>query len=97
MGKRVRYECGTDAIICSCGSWLKHWKEFSGKPLSVFCAAASCRNSPTIGAHVQVESPNDTRWYVIPLCNQHSVKRRTLTVMESTVLVPADVHLTCGK
>jgi hypothetical protein len=96
MSIRVRNINGTSQLACKCGSWLDHWKRFSGRALPVFCAEVSCREKPEVGAHVQKDYAFDSDWYIIPLCKGHNLTASSLDIMSDTVLVPANVSKTCG-
>jgi hypothetical protein len=93
---KVKNINGTSQNICSCGSWLDHWKNFSGKSLPAQCPEASCKETPEVGAHVQKDDSSDSNWYIIPLCKTHNNQTgKSLEVY--TTLVPANVSETCGK
>lgn len=94
---RVRNVNGTSDNKCNCGSWLDHWKKFSRQSLPSHCVEKSCTNPPEVGAHVQKDSSYDSGWYIIPLCQKHNAKTASLEIMDSTVLVSANVAETCGK
>jgi hypothetical protein len=82
---------------CKCGSWLDHWVRVCGWPLPQHCAATTCMAAPQLGAHVQKDSLSDARWYIIPLCVKHSIRVASLEILDTTTLVSAHVHETCGK
>lgn len=89
---------GTTGKICSCGSWLAHWKNFSGQALPTYCPEEKCTNKPVVGAHVQKASTTDRSWYIVPLCSVHNGKRgESITISDSVKLVSANVSETCGK
>ncbi len=89
---------GTTQNTCKCGSWLEHWKKFSGQALPSYCPEASCLQKPEVGAHVQKDSSTDRSWYIIPLCKAHNAQTgKSLTVSDSIKLVSANVKETCGK
>ncbi|MFA5349125.1 MAG: hypothetical protein WC309_02000 [Candidatus Paceibacterota bacterium] len=89
---------GTSDNICSCGSWLNHWKKFSGQSLPTYCPEKNCRNKPEVGAHVQKDDVSDKKWYIIPLCKYCNAKTKgSLDVINSIVLVSANVKETCQK
>jgi hypothetical protein len=88
---------GTSDTTCRCGSWLNHWKELSGQSIPKYCVEISCYRAPTLGAHVQKDSPTDKAWYIIPLCDTHNAKAESLEISGSVALVPANVSQTCGK
>lgn len=95
---KVKNLNGTSDNSCNCGSWLKHWENFSGQSLPTYCCESSCMNKPTVGAHVQKDSSTDESWYIIPLCSTHNAdKGQTLEIQSSTKLVSANVAATCGK
>jgi hypothetical protein len=89
---------GTAGYSCKCGSWLAHWKKFSGQPLPDYCVQKTCRKKPEVGAHVQKDSAIDKDWYIIPLCTDHNQETGgSLIILDGTVLVPASVSRTCGR
>ena len=89
---------GISQGLCGCGSWLDHWKNFSGQPLSAYCAAVVCFQKPEVGAHVQKADSLDNNWYIIPLCNKHNaLTGQSLDIVVNVRLVSADVSETCGK
>jgi hypothetical protein len=93
---RVKNLNGTSDNTCKCGSWLKHWKNFSGQTLSSYCSEKSCTSKPEVGAHVQKENSFDTNWYIIPLCDEHNKKTwGSLEIVDSVALVSANVSNTC--
>lgn len=91
----VRNINGTSPYTCNCGSWLAHWKKFSGQTISSFCSEKSCTNTDLVGAHVQ-KTGNDDSWYIVPLCNKHNQKTSTLEISDSVKLVSANRAVTCG-
>ncbi len=56
---KVKNINGTSPNKCGCGSWLDHWKKFSGQGVPLHCPEVNCRNKPEVGAHVQKESYTD--------------------------------------
>lgn len=89
---------GTSANTCKCGSWLKHWRRYSGEALPSDCPVTGCWRPPEVGAHVQKENSYDDRWYIVPLCIDHNNgKGKTLSISDSVALVPANVSQTCGR
>ena len=88
----------TSARTCKCGSWLEHWKNFSGTALPQWCPENSCVKKPEVGAHVQKTDSTDESWYIVPLCATHNAKTgESLEIVGSVVLVSANVSQTCGK
>ena len=97
MSKKVKNINGTSRTTCKCGSWLKHWMNFSGRPLPKYCAEKSCINIPKVGAHVQRDSVVDKNWYIIPLCKFCNAKLgHTIEIGDSIILVSANIQETCG-
>lgn len=89
---------GTSDNTCRCGSWLEHWKKFSGESLPPSCREQVCRGKVEAGAHVQKDNSTDKSWYIVPLCADHNRQTgRSLNLMENTTLVSANVNQTCGK
>jgi len=88
---------GTSQNICKCGSWLKHWENFSGQLLPKYCPEKACMKAPEVGAHVQKGDSSDRSWYIIPLCKDHNAMTgKSLDIMDSIKLVSANVAQTCG-
>lgn len=83
---------------CACGSWLAHWKKFSGfSHLSYFCTEKNCLRTDLTGAFVQKAESSDANWYVVPLCSVHSLHKGMIELMEHCVLVSVDKRETCGE
>jgi hypothetical protein len=88
---------GTSPNVCKCGSWLEHWKKFSGQPAS-HCCELMCTKKPEVGAHIQKDASPDACWYVVPLCSTHNAETgKTMDISDRVVLVSANVTETCGK
>ena len=95
---KVKNINGTSQNICKCGSWLDHWKKFSGQSLPSHCLEQKCLQKPEVGAHVQKNSSTDSSWYIIPLCKTHNAETgKSPTVSDLVALVSANVSKTCGK
>jgi hypothetical protein len=87
---------GTSDNKCSCGSWLDHWRKFSGQTVPTYCPEQKCTKKPTVGAHVQKSGSNS--WYIVPLCDDHNKLRgQDLEITSSVALVSANKAETCGK
>jgi len=86
-----------EPALCQCGSWLRHWRNFSNGAMPNFCAEATCLDKPTVGALVQTDRTTDRSWYVIPLCGEHAKATHPLRVADITCFVPADISATCGR
>ena len=88
---------GTSDNNCNCGSWIEHWKKFSGQSTD-YCQANNCTNKSPVGAHVQKGGGStDQSWYIYPLCATHNKHSGELDVSDSYKLVSANVKETCGK
>jgi hypothetical protein len=97
MAIQVRNIEGTSDNTCKCSSWLDHWKNYGGDSIPKYCSEEKCTSPPTLGSHVQKNSATDKSWYIIPLCATHNKKADTLSVVDSTKFVSANVSATCGK
>ena len=87
---------GTTDSHCKCGSWLNHWRKFSGGT-ALYCSEKNCvENYSLVGAHVQKPAP-DKNWYIIPLCLSHNSSITDLEVSNTTIFVPANKSETCEK
>ena len=95
---KVKNIKGTSEKTCNCGSWLDHWTKFSGQQLPQSCREIRCAQKPEVGAHVQKADSTDSKTYIVPLCKTHNAETdKTLEIMDSTVLVSANISETCGK
>lgn len=95
---RVNNINGTSDNICKCGSWLEHWKNFSGQSIPSYCPEKSCMKKPEAGAHVQKDNSSDNNWYIIPLCLSHNAEKgKSIEISDGTKLVSANVAETCGR
>lgn len=94
---KVKNINGTTSNICKCGSWLQHWKNFSGQSLPYYCPVMGCTRRPEIGAHVQKDNSSDTKWYIVPFCYVHNAQTYgSLEINDDIKLVSANVSETCG-
>lgn len=53
-------------------SWLDYWEKATGMKAN-WCQRVNCTQllaKATDGAHVQLDSPNDNHWYIVPLCHK---------------------------
>ena len=95
---RVKNINGTSDNTCKCGTWLEHWKKFSGQSLPTYCPETKCIQKPEVGAHVQRDNSADTSWYIVPLCKTHNGQTgESIEISDSTKLASANVSETCGK
>lgn len=58
---------------CSCGSWMEHWKNFSGYRWPSTCSVEGCFKEASLGAHIKRD--NDNTVYILPMCD--SCNKRT--------------------
>lgn len=95
---RVKNINGTSPRTCRCGSWLDHWKNYSGQSLPTHCPEKTCYRRPELGAHVQKDSPTDRSWYIVPLCRTHNAETgKSLELVDSIRLASANIAETCGR
>lgn len=87
---------GTSQNVCTCGSWFKHWENFSGQTV-VYCPVEKCMNKDLVGAHVQRAGIAESKWYIYPLCNAHNHATGELQVSDLIKLVSANKKETCEK
>jgi hypothetical protein len=81
---------GVTTNKCTSETWLDHWEKLSGQK-AYMCFAKGCINTPSVGGHVQKDSPTDKDWYVIPLCGECNKKRgEKLDIWDTATLVLAD-------
>jgi hypothetical protein len=88
---------GTADPICKCGSWLKHWQNFSKQTLPLRCPANGCYQKDLVGAHVQKAYSFDLVWYIIPLCNAHNTCKFDIDVSDTITFVTANKNETCER
>lgn len=94
---KLRNINGTSDTTCRCGSWLAHWKRFSGQSTH-HCPADGCIRSDLVGAHVQKGGAStDQTWYIFPLCTAHNQYTGELEVSDVYLLVPANKSETCER
>ncbi len=82
--------------LCTCGSWIEHWKKYSGQTVAC-CVEVSCTGKDLMGVHVQKASTEDGDWYIIPLCQAHSEIQGEIEVSDNYKLVSADTLETCER
>lgn len=98
----VKNENGTSKRpLCSCGGWLKHWENLSGKK-STKCMIKDCNNDAFDGAHItRPKAEKDeykTYSYIVPMCKEHNGKHgEELATKKNVTFVWANVSETCGK
>jgi len=89
---------GTSDTACKCGSWLNHWKKFSGRTPPEYCPVVKCLGKDLVGAHVQKADSIDRNWYIAPLCSKCNAQSGgRLEVADWVTLVSANKSDTCAK
>ena len=84
---------GTSDNVCPCGSWIEHWRSFSGQEIPDYCPVVMCMEKPEVGALVQTDSATDRSWYVVPLCRTHNgLTGESLSVRDDIKLASARVR-----
>lgn len=89
---------GTSDNICSCGSWLKHWKKYNmaGQNIPYICPACG-QNLTEVGAHVKKYNSSDDSWYIVPLCKSCNNKSSSAVLeIGNCALASANKSETCG-
>jgi hypothetical protein len=83
---------------CACGSWLDHWKKFSGQPAPVLCPGFMCVDKIEVGVPVQKEGGTDKNAYIALVCKRHSSQiGESITANDYFPLVSTNISETCGK
>lgn len=91
---KVKNISGTSQNVCKCGSWIQHWRNFSGQQATI-CRASGCSRKDLTGSHVQKDVYYDNGWYIVPFCNGHNHASGSVELVAGTVLVSANKKLTC--
>lgn len=52
-------------------SWIEYWEYATGNKAGL-CRVSTCLAYAEDGAHVQLDDPNDNRWYIVPMCHFHN-------------------------
>lgn len=93
---KVKNINGTSDNKCKCGSWLQHWRNFSGQTATI-CRAKGCSRNDLVGSHVQKDVNYDSAWYIVPFCNMHNKSTGKVEIVDGTNLVSANRNETCEK
>ena len=52
------------------GNWKTYWEDATGLKAN-YCHKVGCTSTLNIdGAHVQLDDPDDDRWWIVPLCHK---------------------------
>ena len=84
---------GNAINVCTCGSWIQHWRNHSRQIANV-CRAFGCSRSDLLGAHVQKDYTYDNHWYIVPFCTHHNNSAGTIELVSGTNLVSANRSMT---
>lgn len=89
---------GTSDNSCSCGSWLKHWRNYNFARQNIPGICPACGQSQVeVGAHVQKYASTDTKWYIVPLCRSCNNKSSNMILdIGNCPLALANKALTCN-
>ena len=80
------------------GAWLKYWEDATGLEAGN-CHRVDCLSGDNVaatdGAHVQLDAPDDDRWWIVPLCHKcncqfgahFSVRGPLVNVADSKVIL----------
>lgn len=86
---------GTGERICRCGSWARHWVNFSEQPWPDYCSVEGCYEKASLGAHVY--QPPSKEEYIIPMCDDCNHKTDLFDLKSDVILVSANKSKTCDK
>lgn len=94
----VKNRNGTAELSCKCGTWLKHWENFT-KTKAIKCSMVRCFNYQNlVGGHVIQCLSDDRTTYIVPICNSCNQKSSEECYdVGDTVLAPSNVAETCAK
>ena len=88
---------GTSKRKCKCGSWIEHWRKFTGLNWSR-CAVMNCGKKAEVGAHViGMDERMKKQWWIAPFCKTHNFyKMKEMVYLDSrTVMASANVSISC--
>lgn len=101
MGTIVKNLNGTSDNQCKCGSWIKHYAQFSDfdEMKILLCSVIDCKNPSLIGGHVQKVNDENNHWYIVPLCKTcNGNKNHDFEIYQNDEgLASANVSETCGN
>jgi hypothetical protein len=87
---------GTSERSCDCGSWKKHWLNFSNQKWPNTCSVYGCDNVAEVGAHIFATNVDDKSEYIIPMCKKCNARTDEFTIKQNRK-VSANISKTCGK
>ena len=92
---------GTAKLKCNCGTWKKHWKNWTGYKWPKKCGVKGCKNDAEVGAHVKYDDGRTgNHWYILPMCRAHNGMKHNLFDVSPDKrfwLAPANKARTCGS
>lgn len=83
---------GTSDRECACGSWRKHWENFSKISFPEKCSVKGCPEKASLGAHV-INNSVSGEW-IAPLCASCNKRSDEFYLKPGTILVSANEKLT---
>ncbi len=87
---------GTKDRECSCGSWKKHWENFSGQTWPEKCVVDGCNNEAAVGAHI-IKADGSKDEFIVPMCEKCNSREGTFYIEKTNLCVPANKSKTCDK
>ncbi|MDN0082428.1 hypothetical protein QU487_06625 [Crenobacter sp. SG2305] len=98
-GNELKNEPATSGRTCHCGSWIAHWKTYTGKSALPTCVVEGCNAKAEVGAHVEFTRQDDEKGlsYIAPMCGDHN-KDHDLVFQSKPGyrLARGNVRETCG-
>jgi len=85
-------------LSCSCGSWLQHWRNYTGSKRKT-CCVLKCQKDAKVGAHViSVDGRHSNHRYIAPMCYTHNHHSNTehMFIDSRMELVWANKNGTCN-
>jgi hypothetical protein len=86
---------GSGDRTCPCGTWKKHWENFSNHSWPDKCAIKECNSKPILGAHVYHLDVSGEK--IIPACNECNQLVGKFTLKPETKFAAANTSETCEK
>ena len=86
---------GTASRHCKCGTWIDHWRRFSGRSWPDECSVDGCTKTAKLGAHVYSSSVSGE--YIVPMCNSCNKQGNEFDLNVGVTAVSANRSETCEK
>lgn len=86
---------GSADKTCKCGTWKKHWINFSEESWPPSCSKSGCSGSATLGAHIKNSSVSGVR--IVPFCDSCNGLSGTFSLKGNIMLPSATASDNCGK